>query len=175
MNIQHSSRTDMWFTPLEIILMVHEVLGTVDFDPASCIEANARIQAKRFLCEEEDGLSKSWGPGSVFLNPPGGKRKNKSISALFWRKLMEHAESPIFAHGIFMGFSVEQLAVTQKYHKRSMLDFPICIPSDRIAFYSPYGEKNAPSHSNVIVYIPGASDMTDKFVEVFSKIGKCKV
>lgn len=173
-NIQHSSKSDRWFTPKHIINMVHEVIGEPDLDPSSEEESNQIIKAKTFITEEQDGLTTPWVHGSVFLNPAGGKINNKSMSALFWAKLMEHKESGLLTEAIYIGFSIEQLSVTQKYHKLSMLDFPICVPSERIRFDSPDGEKNAPSHANCIVYVSGIVDHTDKFIEVFSRLGKCK-
>jgi len=155
--------------------MVHNVIGNPDLDPSSEIEANKVVQAKYFITEESDGLATPWTHGSIFLNPPGGKMANKSMSALFWSKLMDHLNSGQLTEAIYVGFSVEQLAVTQKYHELSILDFPFCIPSERIKFdYQGGLEKSAPSHSNCIVYIPGTVNHTDKFIEVFSKLGKCK-
>ena len=173
-NVQHSSRSDMWYSPLSVIMLAQQVLGHIDLDPASDEHGNARVGAQYFITREQDGLVSPWIPGTIFLNPPGGKLKNRSIAALFWWKLMTHLESGQLTHGIFMGFSVEQLAVTQKYHSLSMLDFPICVPRDRIHFDGVDAAAQAPSHSNVIVYVPGTTDKTDLFVETFSKLGKVK-
>jgi hypothetical protein len=175
MNIRHSSRTDRWFTPTNIILLAKAVLGDIDLDPASEERANAIVGAKQYITQEQDGLLTPWCEGSIFLNPPGGKIKNKSLSALFWAKLMAHRNDLKFKHGVFMGFSVEQLAVTQNYNCESMLMFPICIPKKRIEFVSPVAVKEAPSHSNVVVYVPGSINNTDRFVEVFSTLGVVKI
>lgn len=175
MNIQHSSRTDRWFTPAQIILMIKQVLGEIDLDPASEELANKPIGAKRIITEKEDGLETEWPPGcTVYLNPPGSKRNNKSMSALFWEKLMEYRRLGGLKHAIYMGFSLEQLAITQKYHDKKMIEFPLCIPSSRIKFVNPAIEKHSPSHSNVIVYVPGSLDKTDEFIEIFLDIGACK-
>ncbi len=77
MNIQHSSRSDLWYTPEKVLDGVHLVLGTIDLDPASDDFGNSRVRADRFYASEEDGLAQDWG-GSMFINPPGGKRGNKS-------------------------------------------------------------------------------------------------
>lgn len=175
MNIQHSSRTDLWYTPLTILLMVKEVLGDITLDPASDEVANARVQAQYFFTKEIDGLSALWPSGTVFLNPPGGRKMNKSIAGLFWGRLMQHLTDGKLTHAIFMGFSVEQLAITQGYADKSILDFPICVPRKRIKFDSPVEEKDAPSHSNVIVYVPGVVDKTPHFVKTFSGLGKVKI
>lgn len=175
MNIQHSSRTDTWYTPTEYVAAVHAVLGKPALDPASDDRANLTIQADRYISVHEDGLATDWGaPGSVYLNPPGGKVGNKSLAGLFWSRLMANFELGFVGHAIFMAFSAEQLQSTQKPGQRSLLDFPFCVPRQRIRFVSPGVEKHSPSHSNVIVYVPGYLDRTERFVEVFSQFGKCR-
>ncbi len=60
---------DEWYTPPEIIELVRTVLGEIDLDPASCIEAQRTVMAKRFYTKHNDGLCQKW-LGRVFLNPP---------------------------------------------------------------------------------------------------------
>src|SRR6266567_8413556 len=60
---------DEWFTPVEIIEAVRDVLGTIDLDPASCDEAQETVQATRYFTAENDGLKQEWA-GRVWLNPP---------------------------------------------------------------------------------------------------------
>jgi ParB family transcriptional regulator, chromosome partitioning protein len=164
-NIQHSSQSDEWFTPPEIMELVREVLGPINFDPASCEEANKIVQANCYYTE--NSLTKPWhGTGPIYCNPPGGKTGNKSNVKLFWDKLMDTD----FLHAIFMAFSIEALQTTQSCIL-PMAQYPICIPAKRIRFVSPEGKKSSPSHSNCIVYIPDLIDRTEKFTEVFSRIG----
>jgi hypothetical protein len=170
MNIQHSSRTDRWYTPLYIIEMVKEVLGEIDLDPASEEKANEVIGAREFYTR--NALNETWVANKVFLNPPGTKIGNQSQSALFWEKLVYHFDRGHIGEAVFMAFSAELLAVSQKYGPKSLLDFTICIPKNRIRFVDPLSPgKLAPSHSNVIVYL---GDNIDKFKQVFSGIGACK-
>lgn len=171
MNIMHSSRSDCWNTPKEIIEMVKAVLGEIDFDPASSSHANLTVEAKEFY--SSSSLSRHWIEGAVYLNPPGGKVGNKSQTGLFWERLMQHASEPLehgFSHGIFMAFSIEALQNTQRKGCKAIVDFPICIPAKRIRFDGHIG-KIAPSHSNAIVYVPGYLDKTKTFKEVFSQLG----
>jgi len=167
MSIQHSSRSDQWFTPPKIIRMVREVLGHIDFDPASSWQANVIVEAGYFL--SEDSLNRQWGVGSIYLNPPGGKVGNKSQVQLFWSKLMRHRlECQEFQDAIFMAFSAEALQNTQGKGVPSLGQFPFCIPAKRIKFI---GAGNSPSHSNIIAYIPGYKDRTALFEKVFKEIG----
>lgn len=171
MNIQHSSRSDSWMTPLNIVDRVRLVFGDIDLDPASSLRANIRIGAKNYFTKETNGLLQKWA-GSVFLNPPGGKQGNKSMTSLFWTKLMEERSYRHVQQAIFLAFSAEALQNTQRKGWPSIMTFPFCVPAKRIRFDNPGPvAKTAPSHSNVIVYIPGNIDQTELFLEAFTDLG----
>ncbi|HMF07231.1 MAG TPA: DNA N-6-adenine-methyltransferase [Methylocella sp.] len=71
-----------WFTPPEYLVLVREVLGEIDLDPASSAEAQKIVRAKQFFDKGTDGLKQEW-HGRVFLNPPYGR----SLIGLFTAKL----------------------------------------------------------------------------------------
>jgi hypothetical protein len=171
-NIQLSSRSEEWYTPSHIIDRVHQVLTEVDLDPASSLQANEYIKARRIITKEDNALNISWAdqPVTIFMNPPGGKQGNKSMTALFWQKLMDLRDAGLLEHAIFMGFSLEHLAVTQSC-SYSLCNFPIVIPRKRIRFVSPEGTFNSPTHSNVICYVPGLTNETQSFKDVFGDLG----
>lgn len=171
MNIQHSSRTDKWGTPAQIVAMASGVLDGIDLDPASSPRFNTVVNAKRIITAEQNALATPWDAAgkSVFLNPPGGKLGNKSLTALFWAELMEYRHQ--FKHAIFLGFSLEALQTTQK-HCPSIGEFSFCVPRKRIRFLTPdLTVGPAPSHSNVIAYVPGSVDESALFAQVFSELG----
>jgi hypothetical protein len=176
MNIQHSSRTDQWGTPVTVLALVHKVLGQIDLDPASNEKFNMAVQATHFYTKEIDALSLShWHAGSVFLNPPGGKTDNRSNTELFWSHLMGQRQAGRVTHAIFMAFSLEALQTTQRDGQGGALRFPLCIPRKRIKFVDSYGAPGpAPSHSNAIVYVPGTIDKTDLFLKTFKSLGACR-
>ncbi len=171
-NAQHSSRSDAWGTPQSVLDRVRMVLGEIDFDPASSELFNSRVRAKSFITKEQDGLSSEWPADcNVFCNPPGGKTGNESNMALFWERLCVHALTGCMTHAIFMAFSLESLQVTQR-SVAPMAFFPLCIPRKRIAFETPEGVPGmAPTHSNVIVYVPCKVDKTLQFANEFSSLG----
>jgi DNA N-6-adenine-methyltransferase (Dam) len=173
MNVQHLSRSDSWQTPKHIIQLVKQVLGEpIDLDPASSPEANALIGASRIITREENGLTSNWTGSTVYLNPPGGKTKNASNSALFWKKLMLYRKAGFLGQAIFMAFSAEALQTTQGKGCLSIGEFPFCIPSKRIKFISAAGDGAiSPSHSNVIVYVPGIYNNTERFYKTFRPLG----
>ena len=170
MNIQHSSHSDQWWTPSPIMDLVRSVLNVIELDPASCVEANKFIGAGTFFTEREDGLRQDWSKyKTIFLNPPGGKVGNKSQSIMFWEKLISYRQS--FDHAIYIGFSIEQLAVSQGKGFPSLGEFPFCIPRKRIRFICPEETKTQPSHANIIVYIPGRLDHRELFKTTFKSLG----
>lgn len=171
-NIQLSSRSAEWYTPSYIIDRVHRVIGLPDLDPASSAAANQVVKAKKYFTKEDNSLEQPWAnqPVSVFLNPPGGKLGNKSLTALFWQKLMDLRAEGLLSEAIFMGFSLEHLAVTQSC-TYSVGNFPIVIPAKRIRFVSPQGTSNSPTHSNVLAYIPGIENNTQAFKAAFGDLG----
>jgi hypothetical protein len=58
-----------WFTPVEHIERARRVLGEIDVDPASHIQAQKRVKATQYFTQSDDGLKREW-RGKVWLNPP---------------------------------------------------------------------------------------------------------
>ena len=169
MNSQHSSKSNNWYTPLEVIDLSRQVLGKIDLDPASDEFGNSRVQAASYY--SHGGLSLPW-YGSVFVNPPGGKVASQSRSKLFWKNLMKHREAALIDHAIFIAFSIEALQTSQISEYPSMCKFPICIPNRRLRFDAPEGETpKSPTHANAVIYVTGKRDKTQEFAKVFSKLG----
>lgn len=172
---QHSSASNEWYTPPEIVEAAREVLGGIDLDPASCEEANKVVRASRIYTIGDDGLSKPWS-GHVLLNPPGGKAtreaakhfKSRSSAVCWWRALVQEYDRRRVTAAIFVGFSLEILATSQQEGWQSCMDYAFCVPAKRLRFS---GAK-APTHANVIVYLgpkPGY------FGAVFSDFGAVKL
>jgi hypothetical protein len=60
---------DDYYTPVELLETVREIMGTIDLDPASHVSANARLKITHIYTEGDNGLARDWF-GSVWLNPP---------------------------------------------------------------------------------------------------------
>ena len=83
---QHSSATPEHYTPAEYIEAARIVMGGIDLDPATTWTVNNwSVKASSIYTKESNGLIRQW-HGRVWLNPPGGKVKNKSNAALWWAK-----------------------------------------------------------------------------------------
>lgn len=79
-NMMTSDSID-WCTPPHIIKRVRDLLGGIDLDPCTTVEANATVKAAEFYTLDDDGLKQDWG-GRVFLNPPYGDVIGKWIEKL---------------------------------------------------------------------------------------------
>ena len=174
MNAKHSSASQLWYTPSNLIEAARHVLGSIDFDPASDATANETVKASRY-CSERGSAWVHWPLNArIWINPPGGKDAyGGSNQTTFWSALMSYLGNGYLKHAIFLAFSIEALQTTQSC-EWPMMRFPLCIPSKRIRFVSPEGIKNSPTHANAIIYVPGTEDATDRFMDTFSEIGACK-
>jgi ParB family chromosome partitioning protein len=170
MNVFHSSESDSWGTPGAYIEAARKVLGRIDLDPASSAHWNQTVGATRFYDMHDFALEQDW-RGSVFMNPPGGKDGNKSVSGEFWRKLMRERHAGHIAHAIVVAFNLNALQQTQDTMLPSMCEFPFCVPGSRVKYVKATGKAESPPHASAFVYVPGNLDETVKFRNVFSRFG----
>jgi ParB family chromosome partitioning protein len=175
---KHNSGSRDWYTPQCVVDRARQVLGTIDLDPASSEEANRTIGARRILTEADDGLIARWvdwggDPITVYLNPPGGRRAGvRSQALLFWARLMETLAEGNLRHAIFLAFNAELLQVSQGRAHLPIGAFPICAPARRLQLVRPGGQPGtSPTHSNLIVYVPGSVDRRWKFCDAFADLG----
>lgn len=130
MNIKHSSESVNHFTPPNYAESIRKVLGGIEFDPCSCIEANVIIKATRF--NRSTGLQVNWIGETVFCNPPGGKTDNKSNQDIWFRKMLTEYKQGNFNQGIFLAFNNSILRTSPE----SYADFPFVVPKQRIKFWN---------------------------------------
>lgn len=125
-----------WYTPSEYVEAARVVMGGIDLDPASHVEANKIVKAGEFYTEEQNGLTSLW-RGNVFLNPPGG------LVNEFWVKALLEWQHSRLKQMIWIGYSLEQLQTLQSAGVSSPLMFPMCVPKRRIAFIENEAKKAA--------------------------------
>ena len=70
----NSSVHEAWETPVWLLERLYAVFGTFDLDPCSATHdrRTARVRAKVYFTQADDGLSVPW-HGRVFVNPPYGR------------------------------------------------------------------------------------------------------
>ena len=167
--VQHSSKTNEHYTPALVVERARALMGGIDLDPATCLEANKVVQATHILTEYDDGLAYNWA-GRVFLNPPGGKmhkidgkwrqmprddqgRQNgpgTSAMVVWWDHLVRQWVNSKEMSALFVGFTLEILRGSQADWCVSPVQrFPRCYPAQRLKFGG-----TSPTHANVLVYLP---------------------
>lgn len=159
-----SSDYNEWYTPAKYIEAVREVLGDIDLDPASSVQANAVVRAAEIFTQFDDGLAREW-RGRIFMNPPYGRTpEHRSLAGAFCNKAIEQFNAGNVEAGIILVNSLH----SQSW-QAPLYDHAVCFVNHRIHFVSADGEENeAPTFQNIFVYL--GRDVL-KFAAVFSRFG----
>ncbi len=153
-----SSEAVEWYTPPQYIAAVREVLGGIDLDPASSLQANKVVKAKQFCGKDSDGLTCDW-PGRVFLNPPYG-----GASAAFATKLVQQYEAGPTSAAILL----VNANSTDAGWFQPLWAYTLCFTNHRIDFVSPAGEGSGSTHGSAFVYF---GEDASAFGQVFRRFG----
>jgi ParB family chromosome partitioning protein len=157
-HVKYNSGNDDWYTPIDIINAVKNVLGEIDLDPASSKIANKNINAKVYYTIDEDGLNKEW-DGRVFLNPP----YSRPLCSKFLEKLIN---SPKITEAILLINNNTETIMTQKIFSKMSL---ICLPKHRIKFLDTNGNpKGSPLQGQLLAY---CGKNRQKFIDEFKQFG----
>src|SRR5262245_20246869 len=81
---RHSSETNRWGTPGDVVERARRCTGGIDLDPCTEPALESTVRAERsysLVARGEDGLVLPW-HGRVFCNPPGG------LVRKFWRRML---------------------------------------------------------------------------------------
>lgn len=166
----HSSKSNEWYTPAKYIEAARVLMGGIDLDPASSIEANRTVQAELYFTIHDDSLPLAWckrdgTPARVWLNPPYGKRANHSNQKLWSQKLIREYSKGNISQAVLL-----VNAATDTKFFVPLWNYPICFTDHRIHFNSPAGtpSKRQPTHGSVFVYFgPNVA----AFADVFGQFG----
>jgi hypothetical protein len=154
--------SDEWFTPLDWIGAVREVLHVIDLDPASCEGANRAVQATKYFDLHTDGLSRDWW-GRAFLNPPFSRARE------FVEKLLAEYRARNVKAAILL---LNSQAVHAEY-AQPLFDFPLCFSRGRIAFQRPNESRESrPLTGSVFAYL---GPEPHRFATVFAQLGNVVV
>lgn len=153
-----------WFTPARYIKAVRDVMGSIDLDPASCMQANQTVQASRcYYTAKDDGLSQRWF-GNVFLNPPFMNLAGERSQYQLWtRKLIGEYEIRNIEQAILL-IPVH----TERKWFAPLYRYSICFVDHQILFERPGRDPYHLYHGLCFVYL--GQNIGD-FVERFSEFG----
>jgi hypothetical protein len=72
---------DEWYTPAEWLGAARALYGgVIDLDPASCVAAQAQVQATTYYSKAENGLEQPW-IGNIWCNPPYSTKLVQAFTA----------------------------------------------------------------------------------------------
>lgn len=150
------SITNEWYTPATYIEAARAVMGGIDLDPSSCVEANETVQAQTFYTSEDDGLSHSW-EGRVWLNPPYGR-----IAGDFVLRLVRDFENGRVAEAI----TLVNAHCTDTSWFQPLWDYTLCFTDHRINFAGGTVDRSGSTHGSVFVYLgPKPRDFARSFCQ----------
>jgi phage N-6-adenine-methyltransferase len=148
-----------WFTPPEFVERARQVLGGIDLDPATCIEAQEIVRATRYFTKSEDGLQHEW-RGKVWLNPPFARQAIEQ----FVDKLIGEYRAGRTAAAILLTHNHTD---TAWFHRAEAAAALLCFTRGRVPFIR--GDEIAkPTEGQTFFYFGRA---TSVFSDVFSEIG----
>jgi phage N-6-adenine-methyltransferase len=149
-----------WFTPAEYFDLVRAVLGGIDLDPATSVQAQEIVKADKFFTKEDDGLKHEW-HGRVWLNPPYAQPAIDD----FMSKMVREREAGHVTGGIMLTHNYTD---TSWFHRGAACADAICFTRGRVKVYDPSGEIAAPTQGQAFFYFGLDVKL---FVERFSSIG----
>jgi ParB family chromosome partitioning protein len=165
-HVSHNSGENEWYTPPEYLEAARAVLGGIDLDPASSEKAQETVKAGTFYTARDDGLSKAWKAGSVWLNPP----YVANLVERFVSKLCGHALAGDVAQAVLL---VNNATETQWFQEAWRTCAAVCFPAGRVRFLDESGEPaNSPLQGQAIFYF---GNQPSRFVEAFQGFGECAV
>lgn len=160
-----SSESVEYYTPSEIIEAARSLMGGIDLDPASCVEAQETVRARTFYTQQDDGLKQQW-EGRVWLNPPYGKIGNESSQG-YWaeRLIVEYDMGNVGAACL-----LTRSALGYEWYESLLDRLPVCLFRKRVEFVIPGGGTKGPSKQGVSVFYLGENRAG--FVEHFGEFGR---
>lgn len=138
--------TEEWYTPPYVIEIARRVLGQIDLDPASCLEAQTVVCANQYFNLADDGLAQPW-PGRIFVNPPYSRAKMKQ----FVGKLVhEYQHNANFVSAVMLCGNRTETEWCQTLINSADA---MCFIASRVRFWGPGGQyANTPRHGHVLFY-----------------------
>jgi ParB family chromosome partitioning protein len=159
-HVAHNSGDNEWYTPEEYTELARQVMGSIDLDPASCVEANKVVRAASFYSKDDNGLEHDWF-GNIFMNPP----YSQPWIQKFVEKLSIHLNDGSVPQAVVL---VNNATETQWGQLLLKCASAVCFPGGRIKFWHP-DKKSAPLQGQMIIY---AGNNFSKFKNLFSSVGE---
>ncbi len=153
--------TPEWFTPPTIIAAARRVMGGIDLDPATCLAAQAIIQAATYYTVEDSGLFHAW-TGRIWLNPPFDAPTIRRFVA----KLVNAYQAGDVAQAVLL---TDAGTDTRWFHTALDAATAVCFSRGRIHFLTTQGLSGSPTRGQAMFYFGSA---VKRFQRHFRRFGK---
>jgi phage N-6-adenine-methyltransferase len=153
---------DAWGTPENYLDAARTVLGGIELDPATNLQAQQRVKAERFYTREDNGLVQPWACRSLWMNPPFS---NPLVGEFCNRFAVEFGDRQIGAGIVLVN------ACTETGWFQRLLGFcAVCFPDERISFLDAAGNPvKGNAYRQALFY---AGDKLPLFAKTFKPFGR---
>lgn len=159
-HVSNNSGENEWYTPKIYIEAARAVMGGIDLDPATSEVANRTVKASTYFTAQDDGLSREWPIGRIWMNPPYSQPLMGQFAEKMAQEIERGSESVVL---------VNNATETVWFQSMAGVCTAICFPRGRIRYLTPDGEPaNSPLQGQAIIY---SGPNADKFDDEFSKFG----
>lgn len=150
-----------WYTPADHVEAARELMGGIDLDPASCIEAQANVKASVYYTKETDGLAQKW-TGRVWMNPPYCMPEIDKFTG----RIIEEYKAGKVAQAVVLTNNSTDTAWFHRLLEQSDL---VCLTRGRVKFWGPNGSAATGARQGQAIFYLG--DNPDGFRQHFGKFG----
>ena len=156
---------DDWHTPSVFTDAARKVMGSIDLDPFTSVQANKHIKADLIMTEADDAFSREWAltdNQTVWMNPP----YSRGASSKAVERFLEQYDNGAFAQAVvLMNASTD----TNWFHQMINVASAFCLTKGRISFEDAGGKKSSGNTKGQVFFYFGNKAKT--FKKTFSEYG----
>lgn len=156
-----------WHTPAKYIESARRVMGSIDCDPFTSVQANERVQAAQYFTVADSGMDNDWQGPNVWMNPPYTPKKSEGVTALcaasklFEQYRMGNVKQAV----VLMNLAMD----TEWFAVLFSMASVICFTDHRIQFEDAGGKKQSGNTKSQMFFYIGPDP--DKFAAEFKQYG----
>jgi len=155
-----------WHTPVEFIEAARKVMGSIDLDPFSSVQANSRVNAAHFFTQADDAFETSWARHdirTVWMNPP----YSKGLAGQAVQRFIEQYDYGAFEQAIVLMNAGTDTAWYHDMINRAAV--VTCLTKGRISFEDAGGKASSGNTKGQVFFYIGKR--VQKFRQIFRQFG----
>ena len=164
-NIRHRSTTGTRLTPLWLLDLCVEVMGSIDLDPCSEPGPPFNVPAKVHWTKNDDCLTQDAWLGNVFLNPPYGKKRGVE-------EILRKLDSEYMKRNVQQACALLPVDTSTGWWSILGYVYPWCAFAKRIKFDQ---LKTGAGYPSALFYLGHIEENRERFMDTFSRVGQIYV